>query len=224
MNGMRHWMAGLFMAMSLAAGAQEVEHYQYNAFYYQRASLFELLPVDSSDIVMLGNSLTNGCEWHELLGIPNVKNRGISSDVIQGVSDRMQPLINGKPAKIFLLTGVNDVSHNLGVDSIVEAYGKLIDQIRTETPETKLYVESMLPINIVYGMYKKMADKEQQIRDINAQLAAMASEKGFTWIDLYPHFADEDGHLKAEYSNDGLHLLGPGYLKWKEVIMPYILE
>ena len=30
---------------------------------------------------MLGNSLTNGGEWHELLGNPKVVNRGISSDI-----------------------------------------------------------------------------------------------------------------------------------------------
>ena len=52
----------------------------------------------------------------------------------------------------------------------------------------------------------------------------MASSKGVTWIDLYPHFADENGNLKAELTNDGLHLLAPGYMIWKEVLLPYITE
>ena len=63
--------------MSLSAQ----EAYQYNQFYYQRSTLFEKLPIDSDDIVFLGNSITNGCEWHELFNNPNIKNRGISSDV-----------------------------------------------------------------------------------------------------------------------------------------------
>lgn len=204
--------------------AQKPEKYDYGVFYYQRASLFDALGVDSTDIVMLGNSLTNGCEWHELLGRPNVKNRGISSDVIQGVSDRMPSLIKGRPAKIFLLIGVNDVSHNLGVDSIVEAYGKLIDNIRTELPDTKLYVQSMLPVNISFGKYLGMADKGPQIEQINNAIANTAQEKGFTWIDLYCIMADENGHLKREYTNDGLHLLAPGYMAWAEAIKPYIEE
>ena len=41
----------------------------------QRRTLFELLPVRSSDIVFLGNSITDGCEWDELFdnrqGIPS---------------------------------------------------------------------------------------------------------------------------------------------------------
>ena len=61
----------------LSASAQEA--YKPDVFYYQRSTLFDVLPVNPSDIIMLGNSLTNGGEWHELLGMPNVKNRGISS-------------------------------------------------------------------------------------------------------------------------------------------------
>ena len=46
---------------------------------YQRwRSLFEVLPVYSSDIVFLGNSITDGCEWAELFNNRHVKNRGIS--------------------------------------------------------------------------------------------------------------------------------------------------
>ncbi|MCM1451701.1 MAG: GDSL-type esterase/lipase family protein [Clostridium sp.] len=205
------------------AGAKP-EKYEYGVFYYQRASLFDTLPVDSGDIIMLGNSLTNGCEWHELLGMPNVKNRGISSDVIQGVDDRLGSIINGKPAKIFLMIGVNDISHDLGADSISTAYLKLIDHIRAELPETKLYVQSCLPINISFGMYKGMTGRDQEIRDVNEKVKAKAEEKGFAWIDLYSSFIDEEGHMKREYTNDGLHLLAPGYLQWRECIMPYVLE
>ena len=67
----------------ISLSAQEA--YQYNQFYYQRATLFEKLPIDSDDIVFLGNSITNGCEWHELFNNPNIKNRGISSDVSMGI-------------------------------------------------------------------------------------------------------------------------------------------
>lgn len=95
--------------MSLSAQ----EAYQYNQFYYQRSTLFEKLPIDSDDIVFLGNSITNGCEWHELFNNPNIKNRGISSDVSMGVYDRLDPIIKGKPAKIFLMIGINDIAHHL---------------------------------------------------------------------------------------------------------------
>ena len=42
------------------------------------------------------------------------------------------------------------------------------------------------------------------------------------YIDIFPHLLDTSGKLSREYSNDGLHLLGIGYLKWKNIIEPYV--
>ena len=56
----------------------------------------------------------------------------------------------------------------------------------------------------------------------NNNLKILAEESGYTYVDLYPAFLDKDGSIKNEYSNDDLHLLGSGYLKWKKLIRPYI--
>lgn len=217
----------IFLSAALAfAAVVEVsaQTQKFTELYYQRASLFDVLGVDSTKIVMLGNSLTHGCEWHELLDMPNVVNRGINGDVAEGIDLRLQSILDGRPAKIFLLTGANDVSHHLTADSIATAIEALVHRIRTESPATKLYLQSMLPINNSFGRYKNMADKEQIIRDINDRLEVIAKQEGATWIYLYPHFCDEEGNLRKELTNDGLHLLAPGYLIWKKIILPYIKE
>lgn len=210
--------------IALVAAAQAVTTPKYNEFYYQRASLFDVLPVDSTNIVMLGNSLTNGCEWHELFKDDRVINRGITGDIAQGIQDRLEPIIKGQPAKIFLLTGANDVSHHLTADSIATAIVDLVARIRRECPDTKLYVESVLPINQSFQRYKNMNDKEPVIREINKLLAPRVEALGATWLDLTPLFADEEGNLRKDYTNDGLHLLGPAYLVWRDFLLPYIKE
>lgn len=207
---------------SLAQSPQPAKNY--TELYWQRASLFDALGCDSTSIVMLGNSLTHGCEWHELFNNPKVLNRGINGDIVEGIKDRIDPIVNGHPAKIFLLTGVNDVSHNLSADSIANALGELIDIIRTRTPQTRLYVQSLLPINNSFGRYKLMFGKEQVIRDINALLEPIAKSKGCIWINSNPLFCDEEGNLKKDWTNDGLHLLAPGYLAWRDFLLPYINE
>lgn len=207
---------------ALAAEAQEKK--KYGEFYYQRASLFDALGVDSTKIVFLGNSLTNGCEWHELLGMPNVVNRGISSDIVEGIEERLNCVTDGHPAKIFLLVGVNDVSHDLTADSIATAINNLVDHIRTATPSTRLYVQSLLPFNNSFGRYKRLTGKEQVVRDINSILRKSVPAKGATFVDLYPSFADKDGNLRREFTNDGLHLLAPGYIAWRDAILPYVKE
>lgn len=72
--------------------------------------------------------------------------------------------------------------------------------------------------------YRKMAGKEQVIRDVNALIETMAARKGITFINLYPLFCDEEGNLRRDLTNDGLHLLGPGYLIWREAVLPYVNE
>ena len=196
----------------------------HNELYYQRASLFNELGVDSTTIVFFGNSLTHGCEWHELLKNPNVVNRGINGDIVEGLMERVDCVTEGSPAKIFLLIGANDVSHDLSADSIATAIEGLVTEIQVKAPATRLYLQSLLPINNSFGRYRLMQGKEQVIRDINAQLEPMARRHGITFINLNPAFCDEDGNLRADLTNDGLHLLAPGYLIWRDIILPYVNE
>lgn len=209
----------MLCATGLAAEAEE-----FGELYYQRASLFDTLGTNQNSIVMLGNSLTHGCEWHELLRNPNVVNRGINGDIAEGIDLRLDGILRGRPAKIFLLCGVNDVSHDLSADSIASAVEAIVGRIHRESPTTKVYLQSLLPINNSFGRYKRIFGKEQTIRDINTLLEAYAAKNDITWINLYPAFADEKGNLRSDLTNDGLHLLGPGYIIWREILLPYINE
>ncbi|MCC8177433.1 MAG: GDSL-type esterase/lipase family protein [Bacteroidales bacterium] len=214
----------LAAAMALPMMLSAAEAPKYNELYYQRASLFELLPVDSTDIVFVGNSLTQICEWHELFNNPKVKNRGIIGDVVQGLRDRIDPVVKGKPAKIFLLSGANDVSHDLSADSIVSLFTDLIEYIQQETPTTRVYVQSVLPINETFNRYKALTGKTAVFPEINAKLQPVVEAHGCTWIDAYSLFVDEEGRLDRQYTNDGLHVLGNGYIKWRDLLLPYVNE
>ncbi len=216
--------AATVLGMAAAQAQAPAAPAKHTELYYQRATLFEYLGVDSTDIVFLGNSLTHGCEWRELLDRSNVVNRGINGDTAEGIRERLASVTDGKPAKIFLLCGANDVSHDLTADSIVTAVTALIDYITEATPSTRLYVQSMLPINNSFGRYRLMKDKEQVIRDINAKLEPEVRRRGLTWVNLHPAFCDADGNLRADFTNDGLHLLAPGYLVWRDIVLPYVKE
>jgi len=190
--------------------------------YGQRTSLFEILPVDSTNIVFLGNSLTHNCEWHELLDNHKVLNRGISSDVAEGIYDRLDPILAGKPAKIFLMVGINDISHDLTPQQITALTERIVDRILTQSPGTQLYLQSVLPVNESFGVYKGIIGKTAVVTQVNSLYREMAKSKGIPYIDLYSLFADENGSMRPEYTNDGLHLTAPGYLLWKKALQPYI--
>lgn len=195
-----------------------------NAFYDQRASLFEILPVDSSNIVFLGNSLTNGCEWHELFDNPKVINRGINGDIASGISDRLEAVVKGRPDKIFLMAGINDVSHHISADSIAHDVAAILDTIIARSPDTRIYLQSCLPFNESFHRWKNLEGTQGVIVDLNKRLERLANDRDIVWINLYPLFSDGNDNLRPELTNDGLHLLGHGYIIWKDAISQYVNE
>ena len=211
----------LFVIICVLATAGFAQANQ-DVYYARRATHFDNLPVGKKDIIMLGNSLTDGAEWNELFNNPHVKNRGIIGDIVQGLYERMEPILKGQPKKIFILSGVNDVSHGVTGDSIGRAMEKLIVLIKTRSPRTKIYLQSMLPFNNDVREWKLLQGRDHVVVEANVLLEQVARRQGVTWINLYPLFVDEQGRLRADLTNDGLHLMGKGYLIWRDAIKPYV--
>ena len=210
-------LAMLIIAINVAA---QQEH---STFYYQRASLFEKLPTSPNDIIFLGNSITNGGEWSELFGNPNVKNRGISGDVCPGVMDRLDAITSGQPAKVFLLIGINCLGRGKDQKSVVSGIDEIIDKIQAESPNTVIYLQSILPLNESFGMFEGHTKHWTEIKPVNKKLEELAKTKQVEYIDLYSEFVEPGTEkLNPKYTNDGLHLMGDGYIKWVEVLTPYI--
>lgn len=211
-------MLSLFCACTMQA--QEQKH---STFYYQRATLFEALPTSKSDIIFLGNSITNGGEWAELLRNPHAKNRGISGDTTQGVLDRLSTVTKGKPSKIFLLIGTNDLSRGKSVDEVAKNVEKIVERVKRESPATKLYVQSVFPVNPKFNKFLGHMNRQKDIAVLNAKIKAVAARHGVKYIDVYKALVTPSTDvMNPEYTNDGLHLLGKGYLKWVEVLKPYL--
>ena len=193
-----------------------------DVYYARRATLFDELPIGKKDIVLLGNSLTDGCEFNELMGNRHIKNRGIVGDIVQGFIDRIDPIIKGQPKKLFIMGGVNDISHDVSADSIARVMEKLIVMVKQGSPRTKIYLQSLLPFNNDVREWRLLVGREHVVVEANILLEQVARRQGVTWINLYPLFADDQGRLRADLTNDGLHLMGKGYLIWRDALRPYL--
>lgn len=197
----------------------------YTTHYYKRFLQFsDESPIGNKDIVMVGNSLTeNGGDWATRLNKKNVRNRGITGDEAMGIYDRLFQILPGAPEKLFLMTGVNDVSHNLSADSVVTLIAQVIEKIQCESPRTKLYLQSLLPINESFGRYKTMTGKTNLIPEINGKLKVLAKEKGIPFVDLFPLFTEKGGNvMRKELTTDGLHLTEEGYRIWSKALRKYM--
>jgi lysophospholipase L1-like esterase len=190
-------------------------------FYYydQKLSLFEKMPTTPQATIWLGDSITDGAEWNELFPGTNAINRGISSDVTFGVLHRLPEIVRWQPKRIFVLIGINDVARGIPDTVIISNMLQIINGIKNSCPNTQLIIQSILPTNNTFSDFPKYQNKLSKIKHINHRLQQLCKATGTFWLDLYPSFCDGQGKLDAKYTNDGLHLTGNGYLKWKEVIL-----
>jgi lysophospholipase L1-like esterase len=192
--------------------------------YEFEEQLYESYPHAKTDIVFLGNSLTDRVDWNELLGMSNVHNRGISGDITFGVLQRLHEVINGHPAKVFILIGINDISRNIPDSVILENYKKIIERIKTGSPHTKIYFQTLLPVNNEFTQFKNHYNKDEHILWLNEQIKVLGKEKRITVIDLYPHFLNDQNKLEKKYTLDGLHVNAEGYKVWAVILKKYLNE
>lgn len=183
--------------------------------YERWVSQYELLTVDSESVVFLGDSITRGGLWQEWFPGIRAINRGIEGDLSFATLARLKPIVDGKPGKIFLMIGTNDIHMGRGELEIAADVVRILDAIQAASPDTKVYVQSVLP---------RSSEYRRRVESLNSALHDVVKGKA-VWVDLYSAFLDEsDGSIIDIYSNDEIHLTGKGYLVWSRVLAPYVGE
>ncbi len=177
--------------------------------YPEKISEFKNHPLDFHDIVFLGDSITEGGDWGRRFEQAKVKNRGISGDVTDGVLNRLNEIYYFKPAAVFILIGINDLfNSSLSSEYVANNVVKIAANIRQNSPETRVYVRTILPTST--------ESLREKIKKANEILRSEASSKNYTLIDLHPLFSDDKDLIKKEYTRDGVHLNEDGYKLWAD--------
>jgi lysophospholipase L1-like esterase len=195
-------------------------HHEFEArpFQNDKLELFRMLPDSRADIVFAGDSHVAGTPYAEVY--TPIRNRGIGGDTTAGILLRLDEIIDGKPERVFLEIGSNDIANRIPAAETMDNYRQILKRIRQESPNTRVFIQSLPPIN---REVPRAYDRNPVIRKLNADLALLAAAEGATFIDLDSVLADEKGDLKKEFSmEDGLHLNPAGRLAMCEALRPYL--
>ncbi len=186
--------------------------------YKSRKQLFEHMPVQQGAVIFLGDSQTEQCEWREFLQPDSVVvlNRGIVGDYTAGVLARLDEIVRHKPSKIFLLVGINDLIFEKKPEAIALIYRDIVAAIRSKTPDSELFLQSVLPVN---NTLKQIGVQNETIRQLNTEIAKIAKDYALPYIDLYSELTDASGNLSPRFTEDGIHLNALGYVAWKKSII-----
>lgn len=196
---------------------------KYATSHYIEKTEYDILSNKQNSIIFFGDSLTQFGQWNELLSNKNIVNRGIENDTTDGLLDRITEVTKTKPQKVFIMIGINDLIVGNSTDKIMTNYKDIVNNIKENSPNTKIYIESVLPID--EKMYEKNYPNQRKlnannIKEIDTKLKKI---KGITYIDLYSNFI-LNNKLDNKYTVDGIHLNGQGYLIWERTIQKYINE
>ena len=206
-------------------------------FYFDRIADFKNTPIGKNKIVFLGNSIMQGGgNWNDRYKSHNIVNRGISGDYTEGILKRLDEIIFYKPNSVFLMIGINEFfadnseKPEVNPENVAKNILKIGDIINKNSPNTKIFIHTILPINNdQYVKVKKVNYNFLQnsyIPSINSQVqktnSILESNGQYEVIDLHSVFIDKALKLNTDLSSDGVHLNENGYNLWVQKTMELI--
>ena len=167
------------------------------------------------DIVMLGDSLTEWGNWHELVPEFRVINRGIAGDTSSGVLNRLAEVIDRRPKIVFVMIGTNDLGLQVPPETLLGNLRAIV---------TRLREAAIIPVaqSILFRGGWLHGDNAT-IAAVNAEWAAFCAAQGVRFLDLNAVMA-VNGQLPAAMTYDGLHLTAAAYRVWRDAVLRVAAE
>lgn len=162
-----------------------------------------------SSSVILGDSRAESLVSYEILNNSSViayKGRNLVSAQKEGDVDKA---INLAPKNIFLTYGLNDIPIYKDSSTFIREYEKIISDIQSKSPNTKIYVNSIFSVNS--EVISKRPDLNN-VSQFNIAISNMCNKLGVTYIDgssvVDDSLYEEDGiHFKPEFNKRWVELL-----------------
>ncbi|WP_343344470.1 GDSL-type esterase/lipase family protein [Terrisporobacter petrolearius] len=163
-----------------------------------------------SSSVILGDSRAESIVSYEILdSSPVVAYKGRNLISAQKEGD-INKAISLAPANLFLTYGLNDVELYGDSSDFIKEYEKVIKDIKSKLPNTKIYVNS------IFKVKDKAISESPALKNVpqfNAAIINMCNKLGVTYIDG-SSIVDE-----SSYEDDGIHFK-PGFNKrWVEMLV-----
>ena len=175
--------------------------------------------ITPNDIVFLGDSLTESFDLKKHFGKNNLRNRGMSGNMTEHVLYRLEEITNAKPAKVFLMIGINDIYQGLEHEGVISNITKILNEIQEKSPQTTLYCQSILPVN--EDRLLSFENINAKVYQVNNRLRDFCKNSNITFIDIHPDFLNHKGQMDEKYTYDGVHLTEAGYILWAELLREY---
>ena len=191
-----------------------------------RLERLERYTYNKESIVFLGDSITSRYDLDKYFPNYNVYNSGIAGNMTKDILENMENRIfTYNPTKVFILIGTNDLVYSgLDNDGIKNNIEEIINKIYEKNNNTKIYLESIYPINTSLNKEIVEIRTNDNIKDLNNKIEKMCDNNKCTYINMYDDLTDKNGNMKRIYTVDGLHLNKIGYKVLTNKLIKYLDE
>ena len=190
-----------------------------------RLERLERYTYNKESIVFLGDSITSRYDLNKYFPNYNVYNSGIAGNMTKDILENMENRVFAyNPTKVFILIGTNDLVYSgLDNDGIKNNIEEIINKIYEKNSNTKIYLESIYPVNNSINKEIVETRTNENIKDLNNKIEKICNNK-CTYINMYDNLTDKNGNMKRIYTVDGLHLNKIGYKVITNKLIKYLDE
>jgi len=173
-------------------------------------------------VVFMGDSITDVWVKPEFGGFFPGKpyiDRGISGQTTPQMLIRFRPdVIALQPKVVVILAGTNDIAGNTGPMPLNAIEGNLASMAElARTNKIRVVLASVLPVSN-YGHDRqgnpvdvRIRRSPEKILELNTWIKKYAADHKYVYLDYFSATVDEQGLLKRDLSEDGLHPNAKGY-------------
>ncbi len=192
-----------------------------NTSYVQDEFSIEDITLEETKIIFnekhamaVGDSMAEGLDCYGVLNKENVVwHRGRRIDTMSADLEKVKAY---NPSFLFLAYGANDIkSWTSNVDGWIAKYREAIMKIQSELPNTKIIVNSVLPVSD-YAVANDPSFTYQPM--YNDALKNLAKELGIQFLENGVYLADRVNSFSA----DGVHPKVPFFQSWGKHMASYL--
>ncbi len=187
--------------------------------YLDMRNEYYKLSNDSCDLVMIGDSITEGFNLN-FAGITNKKviNSGISGDRLKNIEHRIdQDVVNLNPKQVLLMAGINDLLSD--TPFTIDNYENEVNKLFCFYKDNIEYLITKQITPICCGIIKiskyehNYTFKNVQIELFNSLVEQLAKNLDLCYIDYNKVLEDKYETINDTYFSDGLHPNEKGYFE-----------
>ncbi len=161
----------------------------------------------------MGDSITDGWKLADYFPDKPYVNRGISAQTTPQMLIRFRPdVIDLKPRVVVILAGTNDIAGNTGpvaLEDIERNFESMAELARVN--DIRVVLASVMPVHDAGRVKMTERRPPEKIRQLNEWLKQYSAQHKLVYLDYYSAMVGDDGLMRTELANDGLHPNADGY-------------